>query len=344
MNYCYYFIESCNNHINNVHNFCKRGEIVNLQSESSQLVELNTTTQNTNHSALVQQFMVFIRLLRPKQWTKNLLLFAGLVFSYNLFHLPLVIYAVMAFISFCLLSGCTYILNDIIDIQEDRIHPRKKNRPLAAGKITVKQAVLGMIVLLILALALAWLVNPLFFIVGLFYFAFTVSYTLWLKYIVILDVFAIAFGFLLRALAGAVAIEVTISSWFLICTLLLSLFLALTKRRQESVNLANNGVEHRKVLAHYPVQYLDQLISIVTASTIIAYSLYTFLDGHSGLFMLTIPFVVYGIFRYLYLVHNKNMGESPDEVLLKDKPLIINILLWVVVSIIILTLEHRGMI
>jgi len=282
-------------------------------------------------------------MLRPKQWTKNLLLFAGLVFSLNLFQLSLVFYAAMAFISFSLLSGGMYILNDIIDIEQDRIHPLKKHRPLAAGKIGGRQIVTMLISLLFLSLLIAWLINIPFFIMSLLYLALVSSYSLWFKHIVILDVFAIAFGFLIRAIAGAVAINVIISPWFLVCTLLLSLFLALTKRRQESVNLSN-GTEHRKVLEHYPVQYLDQLISIVTASTIIGYSLYTFTATKSNYFMLTIPFVIYGIFRYLYLVHKKEMGENPVEILFKDKPMIINILFWVFLSIAILYLEQRGVI
>jgi 4-hydroxybenzoate polyprenyltransferase len=284
-----------------------------------------------------------IKLLRPKQWIKNMLVFAGLIFSFNLFNPPLVLTAMLAFISFCLLSSGVYVLNDMIDIEEDRTHPKNKHRPLAAGTISVKNAILLLIVLLVISLALAWLINLLFFIATLIYLFLNVSYSLWLKHMVILDVFAIAFGFLIRALAGAIAIDVNISPWFLVCTLLLSLFLALAKRRQESKNLVNNGVNHRKVLEHYPIKYLDQLIAIVTASTIIGYSLYTFTASHTELFMLTIPFVIYGIFRYLYLVYAKDMGDSPDEVLLQDKPLIINILAWVVISVIILSLESGSM-
>lgn len=278
-------------------------------------------------------------LLRPRQWTKNLLLFAGLIFSLNLFQLTLLYNSLIAFISFCLLSSCVYIVNDIVDIEDDRKHPKKRNRPLAAGKIGIRQAVAVLIILLIISLFLAWSLNTLFLILGIIFFALCLTYSLWIKYMVILDVFAIAYGFLLRAAAGGVAINVEISPWLLVCTLLLSLFLALTKRRQESVNMKDNGKWYRKVLEQYSVQYLDQLISIVTAATILAYSLYTFTASRSPLYMVTIPFVIYGIFRYLYLVHNEKLGENPEEILLSDIPTIVNIILWVLVSILILYLD-----
>ncbi len=278
-------------------------------------------------------------LLRPRQWTKNLLLFAGLIFSMNLFQLTLLHKSLIAFISFCLLSSCVYIVNDLVDVEEDRQHPKKKHRPLAAGKVQLKQAFAVLTVLLIISLYLAWSVNTLLLLLGVVFFCLCLAYSLWFKYMVILDVFTIALGFLLRAVAGGVAIDVHISPWFLVCTLLLSLFLALTKRRQESINLEHNGISHRKVLEHYPIQYLDQLITIVTAATILAYSLYTFTASSTPLFMLTIPFVIYGIFRYLYLVHKENLGENPEEILLRDKPTIINILLWVLLSILILYME-----
>ncbi len=278
-------------------------------------------------------------LLRPKQWTKNLFLFAGLLFSLNLFQGDLICTALIGFISFCLLSSCVYIINDIIDIEEDRKHPQKKHRPLAAGKIGMGQALSLLIALLGVSLLLAWSINTLFLILSLVYFALCLTYSLWLKYTVILDVFAIAFGFLLRTAAGGVAIDVEISPWLLICTLLLSLFLALAKRRQESVNLGEGGSCHRRVLAYYPIPYLDQLITIVTSATILAYSLYTFTASRSTLYMLTIPFVIYGIFRYLYLVHNEELGESPEEILLSDLPTIINIVLWVLTTVLILYLD-----
>ena len=277
-----------------------------------------------------------LTLLRPKQWTKNLLLLAGLIFSANLFQFPLLYLSLVALLSFCLLSSCVYIINDIADLEEDRRHPKKQRRPLAAGLITKSDANIVLAVLLPLAAGLAWWINTYFLLLAAVYFLLSLVYILRFKYMVILDVFSIAFGFLLRALAGGAAIQVEISPWLLVCTLFLALFLALTKRRQEAINLDKNISLRRSVLEHYPLPYLDQLISIVTAATILAYSFYTFTAGQSTLFMLTIPFVIYGIFRYLYLVHKEMLGESPEEVLLSDTPMIVNILLWVIISIILL--------
>ncbi len=281
--------------------------------------------------------------MRPKQWSKNLLLFAGLIFSFSFTDFFLLSASIFAFVSFCLFSSATYIINDIIDVNEDRLHPRKKYRPIASGAVQPKLAIFLSFTLALTAFFIAWQISILFFISGSAYFLLTLSYSVWLKHFVIIDVFAIASGFFIRAIAGAFAVDARVSSWFLICTFLLSLFLALTKRRQESIKLAENGSNHRKVLEHYPVPFIDQLISIVTASTVIAYSLYTFTNSHSELFMITIPFVVYGIFRYLYLVHKQDLGESPEEVLLTDKPLIINILLWVISSVAIMAFEHGGL-
>ncbi|HHU76388.1 MAG TPA: decaprenyl-phosphate phosphoribosyltransferase [Firmicutes bacterium] len=279
-------------------------------------------------------------MLRPKQWTKNLLLFAGLIFSLNLFVENLIRISLLAFVSFCLLSSSVYIVNDLIDMEEDKKHPLKRHRPLAAGKVGVGQAMTVEVVLLGISLFLAWRIGTLFLILGLVYFALCLAYSLWLKYTVILDVFAIALGFLLRVAAGGVAIGVVVSPWLLICTLLISLFLALAKRRQESINLGNSSTwQGRAVLEHYPIPYLDQLISIVTAATILAYSLYTFTASRSPLYMLTIPFVIYGIFRYLYLVHNDALGENPEEILLSDWPTIINIILWVLATVLILYMD-----
>ncbi len=289
-------------------------------------------------------FKYLLLLLRPRQWSKNLVLFAGLIFSYNVFDFQLLAISIMAFISFCLLSSSAYIINDIYDINKDRAHPKKKLRPLAASKVTPKQALILFSPLLTAALTLAWLININFTISASAYFLVAISYTIWIKNILILDLFAIASGFLIRALAGALAIGVDVSPWFLFCALLLSLFLALTKRRQELVKLGENGAKYRKLLAHYPLPYLDQLISVVTASTIISYSLYTFTAGPTVSLMLTIPFVTYGIFRYLYLVYAVETADNPDELLLKDIPLIVAIVLWVLLSLVILAFERGNFI
>lgn len=284
-------------------------------------------------------FIAVMKILRPRQWTKNFFLFAGLVFSQNLFNSPMFFRVLFAFGVFCLLSGSAYIINDIIDVNEDRKHYIKRNRPLAAGQISIKQAVRAFFVILGVSLSGAFVLGKAFLLVSILYFFLVAGYSLWFKHFVIIDVFAVAFGFLLRAVAGGVVIGVRISPWLLICTLLLALFLALIKRRHEYLVLENNGTEHRRVLADYSIGYLDQLISIVTASTIMAYSLYTFTAGRSEYFMLSIPFVIYGIFRYLFLVHKRDMGGSPEDVLLQDRPFIVNICLWVLVCVAILYLE-----
>ena len=305
-----------------------------------------------NNNRIPSKTTSFIALLRPKQWTKNLLLLAGLIFSANLLQPALLSKALLALLSFCLLSSSVYIINDLADLEEDRKHPRKRLRPLAAGQLTKKEAYSTLVVTLICAVALALTVNLRFLLICAFYFALSLAYSFRLKYIVILDVFAIAFGFLLRAVAGGAAIHVEISPWLLLCTLFLSLFLALAKRRQESANIGRgagggNGGEEggsggeqaakgRSVLEHYPLPFLDQLLSVVTTATILAYSTYTFTASSSPYFMLTIPFVIYGVFRYLYLVHNKNLGESPEEILLTDPPMIINIILWLLSCILII--------
>ena len=300
-----------------------------------------TTTAKTEEplqvsTDLKQTLLAGVSILRPKQWTKNLILFAGLVFSHNLFDLSLFWVSSLAFISFCLLSGAVYVINDLVDIQEDLNHPKKKNRPLPSGRLTIKQAVFIFAASMGLSLITAWALGIYFLLIAMLYFALVVSYSFWLKHIVIFDIFAISLGFLLRVIAGAVVIDVRISPWLLICTLLLSLFLALTKRRYEFVSLENDGVDHRRVLEQYSVAFLDQLISIVTATTIMAYSLYSFTASDTEQLMITIPFVIFGLFRYLFLVYKKDMGGSPEEVLFKDKPFIFNLLLWVLTSVVLL--------
>lgn len=278
-------------------------------------------------------------LLRPRQWTKNFFLFAGLVFSGNLFNSLQFYRTLLAFGAFCLLSGAVYIVNDVVDLEEDRQHARKRHRPLAAGRIRPGQAWLVFGVLLAVSGGLSFLLGNNFLLVAVLYFLLVTAYSLFLKHVVIFDVFAVAFGFLLRVVAGGVAIGVRISPWLLICTLLLSLFLALTKRRHEFISLGEDGSAHRPVLADYSVAYLDQLINIVTAATIMAYSLYSFTASPTQDLMLTIPFVVYGLFRYLFLVHKKDRGGSPEEVLLQDKPLGVSIFIWVLACIFILYLQ-----
>jgi len=277
-------------------------------------------------------FLIF-KTMRPRQWTKNLLVFAALIFSRNLFNLPLTGQVTIAFIIFCLLSGSVYILNDLIDLQADRSHPKKSTRPLASGRLKPTAAIIAGAVIVIISLAAAFLLNINFAFTALGYFMLQVGYSLVLKHVVILDVLAVATGFVLRAIAGAEVISVPISSWLLICTILLALFLALGKRRHEILLLEDNAVHHRKILYEYSPDLLDQMISVVTASTVVAYALYTMSDDTIAKFntenlKYTIPFVLYGIFRYLYLIHQRSEGGSPERILFDDKPLLINILLY----------------
>lgn len=274
-----------------------------------------------------------IESLRPKQWTKNLLIFAGLIFSSTLFVPENFLKAVYGFFIFSIVSGVTYIINDLRDIEEDKRHPKKKLRPLASGRLPKEVARVWAFALLLASLSMAYFMGVQFFLVTILYFVLMLLYSLYLKKIVILDVLVIALGFVLRAVAGAVIIGVSISPWLILCTLLLALFLALCKRRHELVLLENTAILHRPVLKDYSVNYLDQLISIVTTGTIVVYALYTMNSGKPKMMVLTMPLVIYGVFRYLYLVHQKKQGGSPEELLLTDKPLLITILLWGIATI-----------
>lgn len=283
--------------------------------------------------------------LRPKQWTKNLLLFAGLLFTLDTHHAPGdFARAAAAFGIFCLLSGCAYILNDLQDVAADRLHPKKRLRPIASGDLSEGAAWIFFALATPLALALAWYLSPLFFVAAVSYFVITLAYSYRLKHEVLLDVLALASGFVLRAVAGAFAIGVPISVWLLLCTFLLAMFLGLTKRRSELAALGDNPAT-RRILAEYSLPMLDQMITVVAAACLMAYSLYTFTSETAGKthhsLMATIPFVLYGLFRYLYLSHRKGMGEAPEATLLEDKPLLINIVLYIVVAALVVYFGRR---
>ncbi|PRA05819.1 MULTISPECIES: decaprenyl-phosphate phosphoribosyltransferase [unclassified Paenibacillus] len=270
------------------------------------------------------------RLLRPKQWTKNLLLFAALLFSFEEIRTETILATLLGFILFSLVAGCVYILNDFVDRDRDRQHPVKKYRPMASGQVNPSHALLFGIILLILSVGTAFMMNPLFGVLCIVYFLLNVSYSFVLKHLVILDMMTIAAGFVLRAIAGGVLIHVPFTPWFLICTMLLSLFLAIGKRRNELTLLEGNTGSHRKVLDNYSITLLDQFNTIVTTATIISYSLFTFTSDRTIHLMWTIPLVIYGMFRYLYLIHMKNKGGSPDRVLFEDKPILITVILYVI--------------
>jgi 4-hydroxybenzoate polyprenyltransferase len=271
--------------------------------------------------------------LRPRQWTKNLLVFAGLIFGERLLDASAVANAALAFVVFCLLSGVVYIVNDVRDAEADRLHPVKSRRPIAAGDLSATAALVFAAVLGAGAVSAAFLVSPAFGVIGLTYVVLLGLYSVWLKHVVILDVLTLAVGFVLRAWSGAVAVDVAVSHWLLLLTLLLALFLALSKRRAEITGLAGNASNHRPLLAEYNPQLLDQMIGVVTASTVVAYALYT-IDAETvarfgtDRLVWTVPFPLYWIFRYLYLVHRRDGGGDPSETLVTDRPLLICAALW----------------
>ena len=279
--------------------------------------------------------------LRPGQWAKNLLVFAGLLFGLRLFDVEAVGRAFAAFGVFCLLSGVVYLINDVADRHTDRQHPLKARRPIASGALPVPAALTSAIVLAVVALAGAFALGPRFFIVAASYLALLAVYSGALKHIVIIDVLTIAIGFVLRAVAGAVAVNVDISHWLLVCTILLALFISLAKRRHELLLLADGAVSYRPILGEYTPYLLDQMIAVVTASTLIAYVFYTISPETEQKFDthwlgLTVPFPLYGIFRYLYLVHQREGGGSPADLLLTDRPLLVCVTLWALSVVLII--------
>lgn len=294
--------------------------------------QIHVLTIKVRENGLKQIFIS----MRPKQWTKNAILFAALIFSRNLFHAQSFLIVLEAFILFTLLCGSVYILNDLIDIEKDRCHPKKSRRPLASGRLKPTNAIIASILLGITSLVFSFLLNIRFGMVVLSYFILQLVYTFSLKHIIILDVFSVATGFVLRVLAGAVVIDVPVSTWLSVCTMLLALFLSFCKRRHELVNLEAEAVNHRRSLKEYSPYLLDQMIAVVTASTLISYGLYTMSAetvqkfGTTNL-KYTIPLVLFGIFRYLYLIHQKDEGGNPESVIVKDKPMIVNILFYLIV-------------
>ena len=284
--------------------------------------------------------------LRPRQWTKNGVVLAGVVFSLQVNVPEQLLRALIAFACFCLLSSAGYIFNDLRDLEQDRYHPRKRLRPLASGRLTVAVARVAMVLLVIVGLGGAVLLSPRFGAVAAGYFLISVFYTLVLKRIVLLDVMGIAVLFLLRATAGveALAPRPELSPWLLVCTLFLALFLAVVKRRHERMTLSEDAEKHRTILVEYSPELLDQLVPVVTSSTILAYALYTLmptgeLHAPPERMFYTIPFVVYGFFRYLSLVYRKGKGGAPAEILLTDGPLLLNVALWGLIILLILYLE-----
>jgi 4-hydroxybenzoate polyprenyltransferase len=287
---------------------------------------------------------VLVASLRPEQWTKNVLVFAGVLFSGSLGDPVALGSAVAAFVIFCALSGTGYLINDVVDREADQRHPLKRSRPIASGQLSPRLALTFAVTLGLSSLTAAALLAPGFGVVAMGYVSLLLGYSAFLKHLVILDVLTIAAGFVLRAAAGAIAVDVPISPWLLVCTTLLALFLALSKRRHELTLLNVEAGSHRPILNEYNSYLLDQMIAVVTASTVIAYSVYATSAetaervGTAGL-SLTIPFVLYGIFRYLYLVHRKDGGGSPTTMLLDDRPLLACVIGWAATVVILIYLR-----
>ncbi len=332
---------------------------IKQKQQSTQQKGLDSSITNRTNSQVAKLGMwgrlgAIVQSMRPKQWTKNLALFVGLIFAQQLFTLTSFERAFVAFVVFCLASSCIYIFNDLLDLERDRQHPIKSKRPLASGDLPISWAVVTIGLLLLSCAGLTLLIfrmpiqqtdifaslggaNVLFTLTVVTYILLMALYSVRLKHIVLLDVFIIAGGFVLRTLAGAVVIPVMISPWLYLVTILLSLFLALSKRRHELVLLQGEASNHRQILKEYSLPLLDQLIMIVVAATIMAYSLYTF-QGPTGNhhLMITIPLVLYGMFRYLYLMHMHMEGGSPEEVLLRDRHMLGTVVLCTVLVIIVL--------
>jgi 4-hydroxybenzoate polyprenyltransferase len=279
--------------------------------------------------------------MRPGHWVKNLVVFAALIFAQVYTDPDSILHSIAIFAAFCFGTSGIYILNDIFDRENDKKHPIKSNRPIASGRISLPAAAAFSIILLAVSLALASYSNILTVITLLTYMILNIAYSAFLKHVVIIDVMSIAAGFVLRAVAGGFAIEVPVSPWLLVCTTLLALFLGFGKRRHELTLLSGEAVNHRKSLAHYSTPFLDQMISVVTASTVVAYAFYTLspeVVENFGTHWLsvTIPFVLYGIFRYLYLIFHKEMGGNPTKLMLTDLPLLLCVLLWLTTVLLVI--------
>ena len=325
--------------------------------EQKELVYAATTEKPLlpQELGIKRRIFALIRAMRPRQWTKNLALFVGLVFAQQLFTLSSFERAGLAFAAFCLASSFIYLLNDLLDLENDRQHPVKRNRPLAAGILPIAWAMTAMGFLILGCAGLTALIftipihaqqdtfadlggsNLLFTATIMIYLLVMVLYSIRLKHVVLIDVFVIASGFILRILAGAVVVPVSISPWLYLVTILLSLFLALNKRRHELVLLEGRASDHRQILKEYSLPMLDQMITIVTAATLMSYSLYTF-QGPTGnhRLMITIPLVLYGMFRYLYLVYIRKEGGSPEEALLRDRHMLGTVVLSIAIIIFVL--------
>lgn len=293
--------------------------------------------RQTSEQDLLQTLKYLLLAMRPKQWTKNGVVFIAVIFAHRLTHPTDVLLGLLGVLIFCVVSGVVYLINDLVDIEKDRQHPYKRKRPLASGKLQPRVAMIAAGVLGIGSIILSFLLSPLFAVAVVVYLAENLLYSFYLKNVVLLDLFGVAGGFLLRAVGGAWVIAAPISPWLYLCTILGALFMILGKRRHELLVLESSATSHRKILGEYTREFLEELISIVSSAVLVSYALYTyFAYPTTHAMMATVPFAIYGVFRYLYLVHLKNEGGAPEEILLRDMPLIINIVLWVVTAGVVL--------
>lgn len=283
----------------------------------------------------------YIKLIRPKQWVKNLFVFAPVVFAKELFELDVVVISLRAFAAFCLTASAVYIINDMLDVEADRTHPKKKFRPLAAGTMSMAEAYILLAVLLLCTGALVYGMDRRFILILCLYFVMNLAYSIKLKQVVLLDVFIIAAGFMMRVVSGAYAISVETSTWLVLCTLFISLFLGFAKRRTELVQVPDATFSERKVLERYRVGFIDQMLTIAAAGTVISYALYTVAPRTLDVFktdklIYTTVFVIYGIFRYLYLIHTTNSTDKPADVVTSDLPILGTALLWIVSCVVLI--------
>jgi len=304
-------------------------------------VASSRSTSPAHEKSATSSLRDLVQLLRPAQWSKNAVLLGAILFSKHLFDPNAVLRVVGGVASFCLIASAAYVMNDLRDMERDRRHPQKRNRPLPSGRVQPAGALMIGVVVGALGIALAAVLGTNFLLLVLFYLGWQIAYTFFMKELVILDVMALATGFVVRAVAGGVVIAVPISPWLVICTFLLALFMGFAKRRHEVILLDAGAVDHRRSLREYSPYFLDQMISVVTASTVVAYAVYTVSPevreklGTQYLY-LTIPFVLFGIFRYLYLVHQKEEGGNPTHLMLNDAPLMVDVLLFGVTAALLL--------
>jgi 4-hydroxybenzoate polyprenyltransferase len=306
----------------------------------SPATSLSVETTTGNRSSTLR---ALVETLRPQQWVKNGFIFAALIFSQSLTRWDRCRQVLLATLVFCLVSSAAYVLNDILDASEDRHHPTKKLRPIASGRLSATTAGIVGAILGGGGLIAAWRLNTGFFGIVVAYLALNILYSTFLKHVVLLDVFIVAAGFLFRVIAGGLVIRVAISPWLIVCTTLLALFIALSKRRHELVLLGDRASDHRAILADYSPYFLDQLISIVTDSTVVSYALYTLSPDVQNKFPgkrleITIPFVLFGIFRYLHLIHHGEQGGNPTRSLFTDPVLLLVVLFWAAFVILIIYL------